>query len=125
MHPHPPLSFPPNKAFVSAQPSSRRAHSLVKDEPNEVSLPFSVPTSRHRDVSPPAPPSANHDQRVYVTEVPRIHDLDHSSRFKSETHGEISDRGTPGRNGESDVSRTMDSDVNSRDMSVRRPLRPW
>jgi len=93
----------------------------VKDEPNEVSL----LTSRHGDVSPPTPASVNRDQRAHVTEAPRIHDLDHSSRFKSETHGEISDRSTPGKNGESDVSRTMDSDVNSRDMSVRRPLRPW
>ena len=117
----PPSSFLSTEAFVPVQPSSRRAHSLVKDEPNEVYL----PTSRHGDVSPPVPASANRDQRVYVTEAPRIHDLDHSSRFKSETHGEISDRGTPGKNGESDVSRTMDSDVNSRDMSVRRPLRPW
>lgn len=123
MHPPPPLSFPPNEAFVSAQSSSRHAHSLAKDEPNEVSPPFSVPTSRpNGDVSPV---SMNHDQRVYVTEAPRIHDLDHSSRFKSETHGETSEGGTPGKNGESDVSRTMDSDVNSSDMSVRRPLRPW
>ena len=121
MHPPPPLSFPSNEAFVPVQPSSQRAHSLVKGEPNEVSL----PTLRHGDVSLTAPVSVNHDQRVYVTEAPRIRDLDHSSRFKSETYGEISDRGTPGKNGESDVSRTMDSDVNSRDMSVRRPLRPW
>jgi hypothetical protein len=110
---------------VPVQSSSRRAHSLVKDEPNEESLPFSAPALRHRHASPSAPAFVNHDQRVYVTEAPRIHDLDHSSRFKSETHGEISDEGTPGKNGESDVSRSMDSDVNSRDMSVRRPLRPW
>lgn len=113
MHPPPSLSSPSNGALVPVeQSSSRRAHLLVKEEPNEEGLP---------DVSP-AP--VGHGQRVYVTEA-QIRDLDHSPTFKSETHGEISDGGTPGKNGESDVSRTMDSDVNTRDMSVRRPLRPW
>ena len=94
-----------------AQPSSRHARLLVKGEPNEE--------------SPPAPTPSSHGQRVYVTEAPRIQDLDHFSRFKSETYGEMTDGGRLGKNGESDFSRTMDSDVNSRDMSVRRPLRPW
>jgi len=96
----------------------------MKREPNEEPPPFSVLTSRG-DVYSPAPASVNHNQRVYVTEVPQIHDLDHSSRFKSETPGKMSDEGTPGRNSESDFPRVMDSDVNSRDVSVRRPLRPW
>ena len=109
---------------MPVQPSSRRAHFFVKDEPDEESLPFPPSTSRG-DVSPPASATLSHDQRVYVTEAPQIHGLDHYSRFKSETRGEMSDGGTPGKNDESDVSRTMDSDVNSRDMSVRRPLRPW
>ena len=115
------MSLPFGEGFASAQPPSRHARFLVKDEPNEGSLPV-FPASRG-DVSTPAP--AKHDQRVYVTEAPRIRDLDHSSRFKSETHGETSDGGTPGKNGESDVSRTMASDANSCDMPVRRPLRPW
>lgn len=118
IHPPPPLT---NEAFVPVQPSLRHAHFLAKEGPNKESPPFSVSTSRG-DVSSPA---LSHDQRVYVTEAPQIPDLDHSSRFKSETYGEISDGGTPGKNDESDVSRTIDSDVNSRDMSVRRPLRPW
>jgi len=109
---------------MSMQPSLQRAHPLVKGEPIEEPPPFSVPTS-HGDVYSPAPASVNHNQRVYVTEAPRIHDLDHSSRFKSETTGKMPDEGTPGRNGESDFSPAMDSDVNSRDVSVRRPLRPW
>lgn len=66
----------------------------------------------------------NCDQRVYVTEGPQIHDLDHSSGFKSETRGEMSGGGFP-RKDESDFSRTTDSDAHSSDMHVRRPLRPW
>ena len=96
----------------------------MKGEPNEESPPFSVHASRG-DAPPSTPASVNHDQRMYVTEAPQIHDLDHSSGFKSETPGEISDGGVPRRNGESDFSRAMDSDVNSSDMSMRRPLRPW
>jgi len=110
--------------MASVQPSLRRSHLFVKGEPGEESPPFSAPPSLG-DVSPRTPASVSHDQRVYVTEAPQIHDLDHSSRSKSETHGEISDGGTPRKNDQSDFSRTMDSDVNSRDMSVRRPLRPW
>ncbi|KAF9651321.1 hypothetical protein BDM02DRAFT_854726 [Thelephora ganbajun] len=117
---YPPL---PSEAFVPVQLSSRHAHLLVKGEPNEESPPFSVPTSRG-GTSPP-PVFVTHDQRGYVIEVPQIHDLDHSSRFKSEIHGEISDGGTPRKNNESDFPRTIDSDVRNRDMSVRRPLRPW
>ena len=106
---------------MPVQPSSRRACVLVKGEPNEESL--SVPTS-HGDVSAPAP--ANHDHRVDVTEAPQIHNMDRSSKFKSETHGETTDGGTLRQNGESNFSWTMDSDiVNGHDMSVRRPLRPW
>ena len=122
IYPPAPLGFSPNEAFVSAQPLPRRAHSLVKGEPSEE--PLSALTSRG-DVYSPAPASVSHNQRVYVTEAQRIHDLDHSSRFKSETPGKMSDEGTPGRNGESDFFRALDSDVNSRDVSVRRPLRPW
>ena len=124
MDPPRPLSFPSDGDLVSVGPSSRRTHLLMKEEPNEGSPPFLVPPS-HGDISPPAPAPVNRDQSVYVTEAPQIHDLDHSSRFKSETYEEVSDGGTSGKNGESDVFRTMDSDVNSRDMSVRRPLRPW
>jgi len=96
----------------------------VKDESNEEYLHFSVPTSCG-DIPPPVPTSVNHDQRAYVTEVPQIHDPHHSSGFKSETHGETSDGGTPRKSRESEFPRTIDSDVNSRDMSMRRPLRPW
>jgi len=124
MYPPPPLGFSSNETFVSTQASPRHAHPLVKDEPKEERPPFSVPTSRG-DVYSPAPASTNHNQHVYVTEAPQIRDLDHSSRFKSETPGKMSGEGTSGRNGESDFSRVMDSDVNSRDVSVRRPLRPW
>ena len=123
VHLPPPLSFPSSEALVPAQPSSRRARLLVKGEPDEESPPF-FPTSRG-DVSLPAPASLDRGRGVYVTEAPRIRDLDHSSRLKSETHGEITGGGTPRQNGESDFSRTMGSDVSSRDMSVHRPLRPW
>jgi len=116
MHPPPPPGFPSNEALVSVQPSSRRPHFLVKGEPDEAS---------RGDVPPPTPAFVGHDQRVYVTEAPQIHGLDHSSRFKSETCGEMSDRGKPRKRDESDFSRTADSDVNSLDMPVRRPLRPW
>ena len=117
------MTFPSDERFASAQPPSRHARFPAKDERNEGSL--SVFPASRGDVSPPTPAPAKHDQRVYVTEAPRIRDLDHSSRFKSETRGETSDGGTPGKNGESDVSRTIASDANSCDMPVRRPLRPW
>jgi hypothetical protein len=123
IYPPPPLSFPSNEAFVSEKPSSGCAHLLVKGEPTEESSPFSGHTP-YRDVFPPAPVS--HDRDVYVTETSQIHDLDHSLRFlKSETHRGMSGGGAPGKNGESDFTRTLGSDVISRDMSVRRPLRPW
>ena len=102
-------SRPPNEGFVSRGPSS--------------GPPLFLARSRG-DLSHSAPAFANHDQHVYVTEGPQIHDLDHSSRFKSETRGEISDGGSPGKN-ESDFPRTADSDARSGDMPVRRPLRPW
>lgn len=66
----------------------------------------------------------SHDQHVDLTEGPRIYDLDHSSRFKSEISGETSDGGFPGKN-ESDFSQNTDSDARRSDMPVRRPLRPW
>ena len=98
-------SRPPNEVFGSGQPSSRFP-------------PFSAPP--YGDVSPSAPAFVSYDERVYVTEVPQIHDLDHSSRSESETRGEISGGGLP--RSESD---TIASDAYHNDASVRRPLRPW
>jgi hypothetical protein len=93
----------------------------VKGGPNKES-PLFPPRG---DISPSAPAFVSHDQRVYVTEGPQIHDLDHSSRFKSETPGEMSGGGTLRKNNESDFARTADSDVHSSDTPVHKPLRPW
>jgi len=111
VHHTPTASRPANEAFVLRKPSPRHP-------------PAFLATSHCGDVSPSAPAFSNRDQRVYVTERPQIHDLDHSSRFTSETLGETSDGGLPG-NGESDFFRATDSDAHSSDVPVRRPLRPW
>lgn len=110
VHHSPTTSRPPNETFVSSRPSPQ--------------FPLFSASLSHGDVSPSAPAHVGHDQRVYVTEVPQIHDLDHSSGFRSETRGEMSGGGLP-RKDESDFSRTVDSDVHSSNTPVRRPLRPW
>ena len=101
---------------------SSRHVDFVKSRPNEEFLPLLPP---HGDISHSASAFVHNDQHLYVTDLPQIHDLDHSSRFKSETRGEMSAGVMPRKDNESDFPRTAGSDAHNTDMPVRRPLRPW